>query len=559
MTADAPGRLRHTGTSGGHPARVTEPRDFGPFDAEDLPELDPELTDPIGLVDFGAVRVPVPADGTVTVEPTANGRLQAVHVSLPGGRLSVSALAAPKSARLWPDLVGEISTSLRDGGARVRSFRGEWGRELHARTGAADSVFIGVDGARWMLYGVATGPSAHAADLEAALRQLLRGTVVVRGRSPYPVRTVLPLVVPEHLQDAVQDPTAVTVTAAAPDAPAQQEAVGEDAAAVPSAAVPGAAVPGAAAVRGAAGGPEPAAGPVDPARSAYPAPPATPRRTAPARRTALVAADAVTEVLLAVTPAASAPLDPRRPGGTRSPEPPAAAPAQAPVPLWATSAAERSAADFGAEPVVEGAGGSWARQPAAHRPDPVPVPVPEDVTPTERWPAVSAWVAPTPLHDELVPTSRFPVVPVVPAVPAADRAPSGTGSSTGGRRRAPEYVSPGEGRRRADEPVDLSALVRERPGRRRARYESEDTGRPGRRRAPEAPPPSEPPTAPLLWSPATGRHSDGHRTAAPEPDWSRIEASRRDASAPALAFLDTSLHPEDTPDPGGSGRHHRPS
>jgi hypothetical protein len=172
----------------------------GPHDADDL---DPEITDAIGLVDFGSIRVPVPADGTVTVEPTANGRMQAVHITLPAGRLSVSALAAPKTSKLWPELAREIDASLREGGARVRSFQGDWGRELHATTGGATSVFIGVDGARWMLYGVATGPTTQAAELEGELRRMLRGTVVVRGKSPYPVRTILPIAVPEHLAHEV--------------------------------------------------------------------------------------------------------------------------------------------------------------------------------------------------------------------------------------------------------------------------------------------------------------------------------------------------------------------
>lgn len=173
---------------------------FGPFDDDD--EQPPAAS---GRVDFGAVRVPVPAAGSVTVEPTANGRLQAVHVSLPHGRLSFSALAAPKSERLWPNLAVEIDASLRKGGASVRSFQGEWGRELHARTDAATSVFVGVDGARWMLYGVATGPSQHAQALEGELRRMLKDTVVVRGSSPYPVRTVLPLTMPEQLQDRAPD------------------------------------------------------------------------------------------------------------------------------------------------------------------------------------------------------------------------------------------------------------------------------------------------------------------------------------------------------------------
>lgn len=170
------------------------PPTHGPFDEDDVGN-EPVAPD---RVDFGAVRVPVPRGGEVSVEPE-DGRLQAVHVMLPAGRLSVSALAAPRTERLWPDLAAEIDESLREGGATVRSFTGEWGRELHARTGDASSLFVGVDGPRWMLYGVATGPTSAAAELDAALRTMLRGTVVVRGRSPYPVRTVLPLTVPGRL------------------------------------------------------------------------------------------------------------------------------------------------------------------------------------------------------------------------------------------------------------------------------------------------------------------------------------------------------------------------
>ena len=102
----------------------------GPYDVDDL---DPDATDATGAIDCGSIRVPVPAHGTVSVDP--KGRMQSVHIALPEGRLSVSALAAPRSSTLWPDLCREIADSLRDGGARVRTFTGYWGRELYAVTG----------------------------------------------------------------------------------------------------------------------------------------------------------------------------------------------------------------------------------------------------------------------------------------------------------------------------------------------------------------------------------------------------------------------------------------
>ncbi len=183
------------GPDGAATARLRLPGG-GPHDAD---TLDADFTPAAGTLDFGAVRVPVPADGTVALEPSSEGRMQAVHVTFAQGRLSVSALAAPRNDGLWPDLATEIDASLREGGARVRSFTGAWGRELHATTDGATSVFIGVDGPRWMLYGVATGPTRDAVALDARLRRMLRGTVVVRGKAPYPVRTVLPLVAPSEV------------------------------------------------------------------------------------------------------------------------------------------------------------------------------------------------------------------------------------------------------------------------------------------------------------------------------------------------------------------------
>ena len=165
----------------------------GPHDNDTLGS---EFIPAPGTVDFGALRVPVPVGGMVSVEPTTAGRIQAVHVTVPEGRLSISTLAAPRTGGLWADLATEIDASLREGGARVRSFTGEWGRELHATTEGATSVFVGVDGPRWMIYGVATGPTRDAVNLDARLRRMLRGTIVVRGRAPYPVRTVLPLAMP---------------------------------------------------------------------------------------------------------------------------------------------------------------------------------------------------------------------------------------------------------------------------------------------------------------------------------------------------------------------------
>jgi hypothetical protein len=172
----------------------------GPYDTDD-----PDAPDADGALDFGSLRVPMPARAQLQVEKGTGELLRAVHVLVSSGRVSLSALAAPRSSPLWRELADEIAGSLTKDGARVRSEWGEWGREVQAGSNGALSRFIGVDGPRWMLYGVATGPAEGAAELAHTLREMIRSTVVIRGVEPLPVKTVLPLRLPEHLEELVEE------------------------------------------------------------------------------------------------------------------------------------------------------------------------------------------------------------------------------------------------------------------------------------------------------------------------------------------------------------------
>ena len=171
----------------------------GPFDVDDPDGFDIE-----GGLDFGSLRVPMPARAQLQVEHGSGELLRAVHVLVPAGRVSLSALAAPRSSPLWRDLAEEIAESLARDGARVWAEWGSWGREVLASSKGALSRFIGVDGPRWMLYGVATGPADGADELVETLRDMIRSTVVTRGPDPLPVKTVLPLRLPEHLEERVE-------------------------------------------------------------------------------------------------------------------------------------------------------------------------------------------------------------------------------------------------------------------------------------------------------------------------------------------------------------------
>ncbi|MEU6645440.1 DUF3710 domain-containing protein [Saccharomonospora sp. NPDC046836] len=164
----------------------------GPFDIADAPD------DGRPRMDLGSVRIPVPDGSQVQVEmDQQNGNVRAVHVVTAHGQATVSAYAAPRSGGLWKDVSTELAEQLRSDGAKVTSGRGEWGIELSAIVGEVALRFVGVDGPRWMLRGVIAGPQSQAAHAPVALRDIVRDTIVVRGDSPMPVRTPLPIKLPE--------------------------------------------------------------------------------------------------------------------------------------------------------------------------------------------------------------------------------------------------------------------------------------------------------------------------------------------------------------------------
>src|SRR3712207_8492765 len=72
--------------------------------------------------------------------------------------------------------------------------------------------FVGVDGPRWFLRGMISGPAAENPEAAAALEQAFQQIVVVRGSAPMPVREQLPLTLPPQAaaqlaaQQAVRQP-----------------------------------------------------------------------------------------------------------------------------------------------------------------------------------------------------------------------------------------------------------------------------------------------------------------------------------------------------------------
>lgn len=172
----------------------------GPFDVTEAPE------DDVARLDLGSVRLPLPPQTQIQVEVEPQGPVRAVHLLTPNGQYTVAAYAAPRSGELWPDISRELAEQLHGDGARVRRENGEWGTELAAFVNDALLRFVGVDGPRWMLRAVAASPKESSAKAAEELRDIVRGTVVVRGDQPMPVRTPLPIELPveiaQHLEQA---------------------------------------------------------------------------------------------------------------------------------------------------------------------------------------------------------------------------------------------------------------------------------------------------------------------------------------------------------------------
>jgi hypothetical protein len=165
----------------------------GPYDEDEVPE------DGLVRLDLGSVLVPLPANAQIQVEMDQTGPLRAVHIVSANARYTLSAYASPRSSLLWPEISKELADQLGADGARVRKENGEWGTELVAFVNNVLLRFVGVDGPRWMLRAVAAGPKEQSAQAAEELRDMVRETVVVRGIQPMPVRTPLPLKLPDEI------------------------------------------------------------------------------------------------------------------------------------------------------------------------------------------------------------------------------------------------------------------------------------------------------------------------------------------------------------------------
>jgi hypothetical protein len=181
---------------------------LGPYDVERAPD------DGLPRLDLGGLRVPAPVDSELRLEVNETGQVIAATYVQGRNVLQVSAFAAPRREGIWREVRDEMLEGITDAGGSAELADGPLGPELRARVPEAPGQkalqparFVGVDGPRWFLRGMFTGPAATDAAAAAALEAIFRGVVVVRGAEAMAPRDQLPLALPREAQVAVAEST----------------------------------------------------------------------------------------------------------------------------------------------------------------------------------------------------------------------------------------------------------------------------------------------------------------------------------------------------------------
>ncbi|WP_150956636.1 DUF3710 domain-containing protein [Microbacterium testaceum] len=178
----------------------------GPADRDTAGPFDEAEANPVRpYIDLGGIKI-LPREGLnlrLEVEEQTK-RIVAVGLDYAESTLQVQPFAAPRSSGLWEETRDQIRQQVKQQGGRVEEREGPLGPELLAEVpvagadGASKRLarFVGVDGPRWFLRGVVGGAATSDVEAAAAVEDLFRSIVVVRGSSPMPPRDLIPLRMP---------------------------------------------------------------------------------------------------------------------------------------------------------------------------------------------------------------------------------------------------------------------------------------------------------------------------------------------------------------------------
>jgi len=213
-----PGRR---GADSGSPAPAGDDSAAGPWDgAGSFPERE--------RMDFGSLHIPAREGFEVQINMAED---QGVWIAVLRGDsgLQLQAFAAPKTSGLWDEVRQEIAEEIAKAGGDSEEAEGPFVTELHARvrtdplenrrTQSQPVRFLGVDGPRWFLRGVISGPAARRPELARQFEEIFADVVVIRGDHPAPPRDLLEIRLPDEARAALEEQMAAEADGQVPPDP----------------------------------------------------------------------------------------------------------------------------------------------------------------------------------------------------------------------------------------------------------------------------------------------------------------------------------------------------
>lgn len=170
----------------------------GPWDIDD-----PDAPDYDEMVDLGAFYLPVVSGAELRLKaaPSADPSdptIIGATLTLGDSSLELEAFAAPKTMGLWEDIRQELLDSNPQASEEGGIFGQEVTLPVTVKGRTYISLIVGVDGPRWMLRGIFTGPAASSEGQEwDALSACFSNIVVDRGQKPLAPRDLLPMTLPQ--------------------------------------------------------------------------------------------------------------------------------------------------------------------------------------------------------------------------------------------------------------------------------------------------------------------------------------------------------------------------
>ena len=177
----------------------------GPWDEKDVP------ADELPRLDLGAMLVPVTGELELRLEVDEEQHVVGATLVDGNSSLQINVFAAPRTEGIWDEVRQEIADSITAGGGSGAHSEGRFGTELIARIPTEvpgrgvvpqPARFIGVDGPRWFLRGLISGPASTDLGTATKLEDAFAEVVVVRGGEAMAARDPLPLRLPREAVEA---------------------------------------------------------------------------------------------------------------------------------------------------------------------------------------------------------------------------------------------------------------------------------------------------------------------------------------------------------------------